>query len=95
MTGKGQAAEPLTVSLNLSAAVLYTNTFNSRRPSLLSQTCCVKFDQAAVQNYSRPAGAFFGSRSHIEALFEGGGVVQENKLDFSCACRIHCQVCIT
>ena len=35
MTGKGQAAEPLTVNLNLLAAALCTNTFNSRN----SQAC--------------------------------------------------------
>ena len=29
MTGKGQAAEPLAVNLNLLAAALYTDTFNS------------------------------------------------------------------
>ncbi len=63
MTGKGQAAEPLTVNLNLLAAALYTNTFNSRNgqacylnhvvSSLARQRCRTAVD---LQELSLSAG---------------------------------------
>jgi len=63
MTGKGQAAEPLTVNLNLLAAALYTNTFNSRNGqacyhnhamSILTGQLCIAV--ADLQEFSSTAG---------------------------------------